>query len=907
MAVNNNSTVNNIFNSLGIKNKGVGGLSSGLDTDSIVEAMLSSTRSKIALQQQNKQLLQWKMSAYRSTAKVISSFQSKYFSFANAASQNLLSTGFYSSFKATSTSDKISVATTSSTGIADFSVKEVNQLATAQSIEAGESLSAKLQSSIDWTSFEAADFTGQTLSLDVDGAVKVLRLDSLSGAASKADFQAKLQDLLDDAYGLKQNVEINGKKFKDMTSDEKLAMTGAQWDSVRVVTAKLDGDDKLVLDAGTNRVSVAKTNDVIGLKQGQTNRVDINTKLSDIANLGAVLAGDMYTFKINGEEITVNSSDTIAGLMSAVNSSAANVRMSYSAITDSFTMTSKVTGAGNNLQMEDVYGNLLSSIFGAESSGSVVSRKFAHESGIVSLDSYDSMTGEQKLNFVNNFNGRAFTMTINGVSRELTLDFSSDADARAALEGGNPPTIESLVGVLNNAIHSAFYTSAEGAEFKILDVGAGKQLELTVNAGVAVSMENNKTSTTRDLLGQLGFAESNRTNVIDFSSAGGGLDRKATEMGFAVGETFTVQAKDGTQSSITVDANTTVQGLLDTLSVNGVNISVENFAKSGEAADYRLTLKVDDGASVEDVGNDGLLSRLFGISSYEKAAQNYDSRMKLGTNAEITMEDGTVVVNANNTFDLYGARITINAVSAAGDAPIRVSVASNPDELVDRIATFVDEYNVMIGALNALIYEESKYGYSPLSDEQKKDMTTDEIEKWEIEAKKGILRSDSTLRGIVDQLRGAFYDKIQSVGLAAYDLGITTQNLNGNMMNNGKIELNRDKLRAAVEKNPDAVRIAFTDEKNGIANKLNEVMRRAVDTSSLPEKRGSLVRMAGTDLMTANNTSNLGSRINSIDSRLASLRTLMETQYNRYWKQFSNLEVALSKLNSQASLFFPAQ
>ena len=1030
MAVNNNSTVNNIFNALGIKNKGIGGLASGLDTDSIVEAMLTSTRSKIAVQQQNKQLLQWKMSAYRSTAKVISALRDKHLSFANPPAQNLLASGFYSAYKATSTSDKLSVTTTGSSAPVNFTITDIHQLATAQTITAKESLSTKLQSSVVWDSpmtvgfsqqdigklfadgvssgqrleishlgndydidlstlagitdendfatefqrlfdiatdskvtfddsngdsqtkglweltqadlddiaampsgehlidaarkievkynsgFELSalhalptkevgrSFDGQTLSLNVDGAVKVLRLDSLSGASSAADFQSKLQAVLDDAYGFKQNAEVGGVKFKDMTQAQKDAMNDDDWAKVRVVTAKVDSDGKMSLDASSSRVTVAVDSAVLGLKNGQTNRVDVNTKLRDIASLGGSLAGDTFTFKINGEEIVANSSDTISSLRNKINASAANVVMTYSSITDTYTLSSKITGAGDNIVMEDTYGNLLSSIFGTESSDQMASKAFAHNDGLLSLDGYSTMTKDEKLAFVRNYDGRTFTMSINGVSKEIKLDFSTDSEADAALRRGEPPTLTSLARVLNNSISSEYYSGTDGVRFTVDTSGGQDSLKLNANPGAVVLMENNRSSTTRDFLAQLGFAEGNRSNVIDFSAAGGGLDRKATELGFTVGESFTVEAGDGSTNTITVDANTSVQDLLTALSVNGVTAKAENIAKTGSPADYRLVVELDSGASIKDNSGD-LLARLFGTSEFEKSAQNYGTRMQMGQNAEITLSDGTLIVNANNTFDLFEARITLNATTSPGDAPIQVGVKSDPDDLLERIETFISDYNAMVGGLNALIYEEKGgSSYTPLSDEQKATMTADQIDKWEAEAKKGLLRNDSTLRKIIDELRGAFYQKIESVGLAAYDLGITTKSLDGNMMNNGQIQLSatgRERLRMAIEQNPDSVRAVFTDPANGVAVRLQSIINNAIDTSST--SRGSLVRLAGTDMITANNTSELGNRINSIDTRLSSLKSLMETQYNRYWKQFSNLEVALSKLNSQAGLF----
>ena len=57
---------------------GMGGLVSGLDTDSLVESLTSASRSRIAKQQQSVQKLEWKQTSYRNVSKTLKEFQSKY-------------------------------------------------------------------------------------------------------------------------------------------------------------------------------------------------------------------------------------------------------------------------------------------------------------------------------------------------------------------------------------------------------------------------------------------------------------------------------------------------------------------------------------------------------------------------------------------------------------------------------------------------------------------------------------------------------------------------------------------------------------------------------------------------------------------------------------------------------------
>ena len=84
------SSTSNIY---GSQRKGIGGLASGLDTDSLIDGMTSGTKAKIAKQLQNKTLLSWKSEAYRSISSKLIEFSDKYISY--TSSTNLYSEKFF--------------------------------------------------------------------------------------------------------------------------------------------------------------------------------------------------------------------------------------------------------------------------------------------------------------------------------------------------------------------------------------------------------------------------------------------------------------------------------------------------------------------------------------------------------------------------------------------------------------------------------------------------------------------------------------------------------------------------------------------------------------------------------------------------------------------------------------------
>ena len=62
-------------------NKGFSGLASGVDTESMVEQLLSGTQSKIDKQEAMKKQLEWKQEIYRDIISQINSFHDKFFSY----------------------------------------------------------------------------------------------------------------------------------------------------------------------------------------------------------------------------------------------------------------------------------------------------------------------------------------------------------------------------------------------------------------------------------------------------------------------------------------------------------------------------------------------------------------------------------------------------------------------------------------------------------------------------------------------------------------------------------------------------------------------------------------------------------------------------------------------------------
>lgn len=121
--------------------KGYGGLASGLDRDSLIEAMTSGTQSKIQKQKQQKQIVEWQQEAIRNITDKMYDFTQKYTSY--TSSTNLLSSSFFSRNDITSlgaNSKYVSVSGNSPL-IDNISVLGVKQLAENAKLTSSDTLS----------------------------------------------------------------------------------------------------------------------------------------------------------------------------------------------------------------------------------------------------------------------------------------------------------------------------------------------------------------------------------------------------------------------------------------------------------------------------------------------------------------------------------------------------------------------------------------------------------------------------------------------------------------------------------------------------------------------------------------------------------------------------------------------
>lgn len=368
-------------------------------------------------------------------------------------------------------------------------------------------------------------------------------------------------------------------------------------------------------------------------------------------------------------------------------------------------------------------------------------------------------------------------------------------------------------------------------------------------------------------------------------------------------ESFTLSAIDskgnlGEAISIGIDENTTINELIT--KINGSNAGVSALFEKGRLS---LTAKntgqeIDGKAAMEtnDTGK-GLFAAL-GLTELVTES---------GQNAKFQV-NGILTERTSNSFSINGYNITLKAKFS--ENPVTMSSSTNVDEIMTKVKEFVSTYNGFITDLTAQTKQPKYRDYQPLTELQKKEMEAKDIENWETRAKSGLLRNDSIITSGLSSLRGLVYQTNHAVTNqkynALYTIGIGTSK---DYNSGGTLEIDENKLRKALEEDPDAVvqLLTMSGEKKTTVTKADGTkvegdtrgfMRKIRDEMDAIEKK--IDERAGRGSMTETQYT-LGKYLRNVNQSLDAWKDKLIKIEDRYWKQFGAMEAMINKANSQSA------
>ena len=859
------------------------GLASGLDTEDMVEKLLAGTQAKIDKQNAKKQQIEWKQEIYRDVITKINSFSDKYFSFYGTNNTNLLSSSFYNVMTGASSSGAVKVVSAKSTASPKVVIDSVKRLAQAYkgSTINGHTLSNQLEGNINVGAFNDSS-KEYAFDLTLDGVKKTIKF---KGAAN--------------ALGVENNINAGLQKVFGGTIQADI-QTSSGTDILKFHFNDEAGGNKTTHQIILQNTTVGDNSDVItenvlssmGLESGSTNKLNYNTSLS-ASPFKTPLQGREYVFTINGTEIKATSEDTVGDVMNRINNSEAGVRLTYSSIDDKFVLESSNTGGISGITITQSKGNLMTAMFG------LASGTTNGEDGVLGtskgLRDTDTIAGAS----IENSLFQAALDGIKTVDSVISLNVNGrDYSVRVPFKEGGYANASDYITALNQSLAAAFGVDSSGDNRVKVDLTAidadHSQFELVSKAGYQVSF--NKKNIEGTFTGQLGFSEGQTQMAVTSN----------TKLGMLIENQNFVDANatiNVGSTQIAVNGNMTIQDLMDQMeqeltAQNGTPVTVGFNDTTGELEISGITqpISITSGGTGKDVLKALFVTDHMEFNQFQGDPDHLNIKtIQQGENAQIVV-NGNIIERNTNSFDLDGITIELKAVTGTADSPISLTTSKDTDKIVEGLKGFVDDYNSLIEELNEQINAKANFQkYPPLTDAQKKEMTEKEIEKWEEKAKEGLLRYDSNISKFLQDMRSAMYQKVGSAGLALYDIGIEASS---NYKDNGKLILDESKLKSALSTNLDKIQQMFTDKENGIAVQLQKVVKETANASS--GSPGLLVRYAGAkDVMETSNS--LYYELKGISETLTKLNTKYKNERTRYWKQFTEMEKAISNMNSQSS------
>lgn len=792
---------------MAVDNIRLGGLTSGFDTEAMVEQLLSSYQTRIDNQSRKLTKLSWQQEAYQDITAKITDFKNKYFDVLKRDTY-LMSPSTFNKYKSAVTATNgadiagLSVSTTSSSSVGSYKVK-LNQLATSSKAE-GKALAmnnfaldldkaiasapSKVTTADDGSQTKTFEFAldvqvgsvKKTIEFSADAALdvggNVVDMDALKSGIVDA-FNTKLQEGF--GYSGKTGSDVNG------ATDA----AGNEW----FLQAEIGADGKVGFKVGGNAtVSVTENKGNFGLAQ-PADRVAIST--------GSVVTGtNTFVVEIGGK----------------------STQLSFEGVATTYYDSRNLSG---NQDILNEYNELKAAAYRKQ----------------YNLSADATVTSTQL---------ESFTYT----SEQAAKD-KNQAAILKALNG-----VDGYTFTMSGSYLTATDDSGNTAEFSMTSVDGG-------TLGLTKATSSNK-ATSNTTLASLGLEPNN---------ADGGYS-------------ITINGEE-----ISVDKNATVSSLINAVNKSGAGVTM---SYSSLTNSFTIESKEMGGAGKVDI-SDSDFARGLGLTD-----ENGTVGFIQGQNAIFELNGQEIYLN-DNSYTMDGTTFTFNDDMAIGET-YTVNITKDSDSLKDTIKSFVEDYNKLIddvyGYIGKAPAEDSKGNrYEPLTDAEKEDMSEEEIKKWEDSAKQGVLYNDSTVSRIMSQLRSVLYNSVtldDGSKFGIYNMGIKTSD---DWSEHGKLEIDEDALNKAFEQNSDAIVKLFTDSENGIMSKLNKVMDSAVKSSGSANNRGTLVQKAGKANSSVTTDSYIYKQMTRIQDRIKELQSRYDDKEEYWWSVFTNMETAMSDLNSQTS------
>ena len=510
------------------------------------------------------------------------------------------------------------------------------------------------------------------------------------------------------------------------------------------------------------------------------------------------------------------------------------------------------------------------------------------------------VTKEEKL--YNLLSEKKLTFSYNGTKGEIKLD-KYDAST----------TLEKVKEDLQNKLNEAF-----GKGRISVDISNGGLSFTTTKPTEDGKTELDNSSTLSILSGAGLVGEGGVFGIAAGASNRINMTTTVDKAGFANAAGFGGSLKDDDSYYLSING-VEIEGITKDSTVNEIVEKINN-SKAGVKVSYQsisdqfVITSTENGAAGEitfDAAKDGksnLAALMFGTptegTNYTKGQDAILSVSYPGSKDEIE------ITRASNSFDLDGINVTLKGTFGYDASGAKISDTEavtftgsvDSENTTKTVKEMIEAFNDILKLVNTEVSTKPNRKYAPLTDEQKEELSDKTIEKWEEKAKAGLLFADNDLRMMANSMRtvinAADRSKLSEMGITVSD----------NYKDNGKLVFDEAKFKAALEKDPEAVKEVLnrsaTDSGDtsqaGLLTRISSIMDRYGKTTGAT--KGVLVERAGSvHAPTSILKNSLQKQLDSIDTYIDKLNDKLKTEQDRYISQFTSLETLINQMNSQSS------
>jgi len=276
--------------------------------------------------------------------------------------------------------------------------------------------------------------------------------------------------------------------------------------------------------------------------------------------------------------------------------------------------------------------------------------------------------------------------------------------------------------------------------------------------------------------------------------------------------------------TINIGTSASLQDIVDAIN-NDLEISTKVKARiTQEESSYRVSLiSLTGSIDTLDFSGDNDVLKTLGVLDSSGTLVNPNNTggatTQLAKDLELTVSgiSGTITRQSNTVTDLFEG-VTLNIKNTGTST---VTVVYDTSQAISNIENFVNVYNDTLSYIRTKLTEEREEGIDFLSEADKEKMTSFEIEQHNEKLKVGLLRNDSTLIEIEDQLRSIVTGMVKndtntpltSTIRSLEDIGISIGNPGEVSIDEilaGKLTIDYEALNKALTESPETVADLFS-------------------------------------------------------------------------------------------------